>query len=249
MTVTKKTRAQSLTQMRSDLTFLRCWINPEHLKESSLLNYKEQYLNSKPNRVILDNFLLPNILGDVQRYITTQATFAIQHHTNHDRYLEKEVWEDRPEEDKFVRRWEYVPAKNQHGDSHLTNLVSRFIELLSSLSMHHYLNIIIEKKIKRDAGNPPKIFKLMPGDFIKPHMDGTPGRVLCMNLYLTKNWTEDQGGALYFEGSKNAKPLKIAPIPNRCVLFDPSAQGSKHWVEAMKEGSLPRYNLTYWYFD
>ena len=58
------------------------------------------------------------------------------------------------------------------------------------------------------------------------------------------------GGELVFIG-KDDGPISIAPLYNRCILFDPSSKGSEHWVETLcathTEGY--RYNVTSWYWS
>jgi Rps23 Pro-64 3,4-dihydroxylase Tpa1-like proline 4-hydroxylase len=70
-----------------------------------------------------------------------------------------------------------------------------------------------------------------------------------MLLYLNKDWAEDTGGELVFKG-EGGNPIRIAPLYNRCVLFDPASKGSEHWVEQVKaqSESVYRYNVTSWYW-
>ena len=53
-----------------------------------------------------------------------------------------------------------------------------------------------------------------------------------MLLYLNAAWHHDAGGELTFLGT-DATPISIAPLFNRCVLFDPSSTGTEHWVEPL----------------
>jgi SM-20-related protein len=69
-------------------------------------------------------------------------------------------------------------------------------------------------------------------------------------LYLNKDWSNEQGGELVFMG-KDDHSVTIAPLYNRCVLFDPSSEGSEHWVKAVSSeaDAAYRYNLTSWYWS
>jgi Rps23 Pro-64 3,4-dihydroxylase Tpa1-like proline 4-hydroxylase len=69
-------------------------------------------------------------------------------------------------------------------------------------------------------------------------------------LYLNKNWQTNAGGELVFLG-KSDNPLSISPLFNRCVLFDPSSEGSEHWVASLnpKNTAQYRYNVTSWYWS
>ena len=81
-------------------------------------------------------------------------------------------------------------------------------------------------------------------------MYDSPGREVCMLLYLNQNWRDDMGGELMFMG-KDGKPVNILPLFNRCVLFDPSSKGSEHWVNPLNNTPVDtfRYNVTSWYWS
>ena len=93
-------------------------------------------------------------------------------------------------------------------------------------------------------------FRLGPQDFVEQHADDSPGREVCMLLYLNKQWRENVGGELIFAG-KDDKNISTAPLFNRCVLFDPSSQGSEHWVKSLSSEMTHayRYNATSWYWS
>ena len=93
-------------------------------------------------------------------------------------------------------------------------------------------------------------FRLSPTDFVNQHADDSPGREVCMLLYLNEHWQEHQGGELVFMGPQH-QPVAIAPLFNRCVLFNPSSEGAEHWVHPVRgePGSHYRYNLTSWYWS
>jgi len=71
-----------------------------------------------------------------------------------------------------------------------------------------------------------------------------------MLVYLNKEWHNNAGGELTFIG-KNNQPISIAPLYNRCILFDPSSKGSEHWVEKLNAEYTDeyRYNVTSWYWS
>jgi len=69
-------------------------------------------------------------------------------------------------------------------------------------------------------------------------------------LYLNKDWNINSGGELVFIG-KDDKQVSIAPLYNRCVLFNPSSIGSEHWVTMLNsQASIEyRYNVISWYWS
>ena len=93
-------------------------------------------------------------------------------------------------------------------------------------------------------------FRLSAHDFIGVHADDSPGREVCMLLYLNQDWPEDAGGDLVFQGDSEG-PIQIAPVFNRCILFDPASAGSEHLVNQLnpKYANQYRYNVTSWYWS
>jgi Rps23 Pro-64 3,4-dihydroxylase Tpa1-like proline 4-hydroxylase len=93
-------------------------------------------------------------------------------------------------------------------------------------------------------------FRLSAADFVEQHADDSPGREVCMLLYLNKDWESNTGGELVFLG-QDEQPISITPLYNRCVLFDPSSQGSEHWVKKLntEQANQYRYNVTSWYWS
>jgi len=93
-------------------------------------------------------------------------------------------------------------------------------------------------------------FRLGTKDFVKQHADDSPGREICMLLYLNKDWNINSGGELVFIGTDD-KQVSIAPLYNRCVLFNPSSIGSEHWVTMLNsQASIEyRYNVVSWYWS
>jgi len=120
-----------------------------------------------------------------------------------------------------------------------------FMALLSRL-----FRVDITDRHVADPAVNTNYFRLGPADFVNQHADDSPGREVCMLLYLNEHWQEHQGGELVFIG-KDQRSVSIAPVFNRCVLFDPSSEGAEHWVNPVhgEPNSPYRYNLTSWYWS
>ena len=118
------------------------------------------------------------------------------------------------------------------------------------LLLSRIFDVSITDKNVADPNINTNYFRLAATDFVEQHADDSPGREICMLLYLNKNWHQNAGGELAFKGG-NTKTIRITPIYNRCILFDPSSKGSEHWVEALNDehASEYRYNVTSWYWS
>ena len=139
------------------------------------------------------------------------------------------------------------------------NVAAEFLQYLRSDEFMAVLSRIFAVELTdRNVAKPDincNYFRLGPDDFVNQHADDSPGREVCMLLYLNENWNHQQGGELVFSG-KYQKPVRIAPLYNRCVLFDPSSKGAEHWVNPVhrlaNDDQAPlqyRYNVTSWYWS
>ena len=151
-------------------------------------------------------------------------------------------------DERFVQRgvWRREEASSNKAQDFL--LFLRGPEFMSVLSR------IFKVRITDMNVSDPEIntnyFRLGADDFVEQHADDSPGREVCMLLYFNKEWHNNAGGELTFI-AKDDEPISIAPLYNRCVLFDPSSKGSEHWVETLSSADTDayRYNVTSWYWS
>lgn len=92
------------------------------------------------------------------------------------------------------------------------------------------------------------VHKLVPGQRIRIHNDYIAGqeshRVL---VQLNRDWTDDNGGALLFFGSEDARDVRkgFRPLHDSCVAFEISPK-SHHAVTPVVRGE--RYTLVYSFY-
>ncbi len=69
----------------------------------------------------------------------------------------------------------------------------KFMSLLSRI-----FNVRLTDIHVADPNINTNYFRLSPNDFVEQHADDSPGREVCMLLYLNKNWRYNAGGELVF---------------------------------------------------
>lgn len=229
------------------------WLNEQQVTDTAIRAYRKTLVGSSPNYIVIDDLFDHAKLDAVSRILQQQQCWKTQKHTYSALYVNNAKWQKTPDTERFVQRdiWDRVaPSAEEHPSA----IAHEFLSYLRSDEFMSLLSRIFRVQITDINVAKPEIntnyFRLSASDFVNQHADDSPGREVCMLLYLNQDWQSDKGGELVFIG-KGDKPVTIAPLYNRCVLFDPSSQGSEHWVKAVtsEAATVYRYNVTSWYWS
>lgn len=238
------------------------WINDETVIDSAITGYRESLVNSCPNHVVIDNLFIDTKLDAVIKVLQQPHYWKTQQHTYDALYVDSNQWLKASKDERFVQRdaWQ-DDGSNTHTDTDTdnstdlnANSAQAFLSFLRGDEFMSILSRIFKVTITDMNVADPDIntnyFRLGAEDFVEQHADDSPGREICMLLYLNKDWHQGAGGELVFIG-ENDKSISIAPTYNRCVLFDPASKGSEHWVNTLNTGDevIYRYNVTSWYWS
>ena len=226
------------------------WLKNELTSNAAISAYRAALLRSRPRHVVIDNLFDETKLDGVLALLEEPQQWQQQQHTYSALYVDSNLWQNTNDAQRFVQRdiWQ----RKAHNPSN--NIAHAFLSFLRGDIFMSFLSRIFNIEITDINVADPIIntnyFRLSPADFVRQHADDSPGRQVCMLLYLNKAWQPNSGGELVFKGQNN-KPIHIAPHYNRCVLFDPSSKGSEHWVETVNNGRTQqyRYNVTSWYWS
>jgi Rps23 Pro-64 3,4-dihydroxylase Tpa1-like proline 4-hydroxylase len=234
------------------------WLNNEQTSDSAIYTYQKSLKHSCPNHIVIDGLFNQTKLDDLVKILQHPNCWKTQKHTYSALYVNDDQWQKANNAQRFVQRdvWQrnainsdITGAKNT-----ASNIAHEFLSYLRSKEFVALLSRIFNTQLTDINVAKPEIntnyFRLGPNDFVCEHADDSPGREVCMLLYLNKDWNLNSGGELVFSGEKD-KPVNIAPLHNRCVLFDPSSEGSEHWVNTLDAEYTDkfRYNVTSWYWS
>ena len=233
------------------------WLNDVQITNSAISAHRTALLDSCPNHVVLDNLFDAKKLDEVMTVLQQPSDWKLQQHTYSALYVDDKQWQKTSHDQRFVQRYSWQPDAQNPNSGNTSqirlNMAQEFLvylrsdEFMSVLS--RIFNVTITDKNVADPDINTNFFRLGATDFIEQHADDSPGREICMLVYLNKDWRQNAGGELTFIGKD--KPVSIAPIFNRCVLFDPASTGSEHWVKALNSEykNQYRYNVTSWYWS
>ncbi len=229
------------------------WLNNEKIVDAAISEYQKSLLTSCPRYVVIDKLFCEAKLDAVLSDLQQPHYWQTQKHTYSSLYVDDAQWLEASDDQRFVQRdvWQGQAIGSRCAGS---NIAQSFLSYLRSSEFMSLLSRIFNVRLTDVTVEDPEVntnfFRLGSRDFVEQHADDSPGREVCMLLYLNKEWKSNMGGELAFIGSGDA-PIHITPLYNRCVLFDPSSKGSEHWVQALKSESAGefRYNVTSWYWS
>ncbi|MDP5460068.1 2OG-Fe(II) oxygenase [Alishewanella sp. SMS8] len=226
------------------------WLNNALITDTAVRAFRKQLIHSSPKHLVLDDLFDTAKLHNVLAALQHASNWQMQQHTYSALYVDSSTWQKTNAQQRFVQRdlWQR-PEQNDPSDIAQQFLLflrsSEFLALLSRL----FKVALTDINVANPAIN-TNYFRLSANDFVKQHADDSPGRELCMLLYLNQDWHEQDGGELVFMGT-HQQPIAISPQFNRCVLFDPASPGAEHWVKPVSCSSKQvfRYNVTSWYWS
>ncbi len=228
------------------------WLKAEKISKTSIVKYQESLLHACPRHIVIDGLFDDGKLDEVMLALRHAGQWQTQKHSYSTLYVDNDQWENTPEDQRFVQRDIWQRDADSFGAPN-PNIAQEFLDFLRSdeflLQLSQIFDLALTDMNVADPNINTNYFRLGAEDFVEQHADDSPGREVCMLLYLNKDWNSNAGGELSFLGNE-AEPIKIAPLFNRCVLFDPSSEGSEHWVEQLNSdySGQYRYNVTSWYW-
>lgn len=229
------------------------WLNDQQIIPSAIRRYRKALAASTPRHIVIDGLFDQQKLDSICAVLQQEQYWQSQKHSYSALYVDESQWHATPDTERFVQRdlWQGYIASANHAQS---AIALEFLQFLRGTEFMALLSKIFDVQVTDIHVAKPEIntnfFRLGVRDFVNQHADDSPGREICLLLYLNKDWSNEQGGELVFMG-KDDNSVTIAPLYNRCVLFDPSSEGSEHWVKAVTHGAAAayRYNLTSWYWS
>ena len=229
------------------------WLNEDKVTNAAIRNYRSSLRSLSPSHVVIDGLFDATLLKKVATLLQSAANWQTQKHTYSSLYVDNAQWQSAGEEERFVKRDLWIRSATSMPNE-ANNIANEFLSYLRSPAFMALLSRINDIDITDLNVAKPEVnsnySRLHANDFVNEHADDSPGRVLCMLLYFNTEWQPESGGELVFRGADDQQ-VEVAPLFNRCVLFDPSSTGSEHWVKAMSSAqpNTYRYNVTSWYWS
>ena len=243
------------------------WLNDKCLDKQSIMTRRELFYQNCPHHIMLDDFLNTNVLLKITKALASSHLWKQQRHLYGQHYVNEEEWQD-SKKLQFVQRNEWVEPGEQLPAESGDVILRRLLDFLRGESFFEFLKDLTGLPLCLSAHRKDntKLFSCGSQDFIGEHKDNSLNRELCLLLYLSPNWSQDDGGHLCFRG-RGSDPINYPPLFNRCVLFAPASAGASHWITSVRGGAgqphcvdvsgnnseirqqKMRYNVTSWYYS
>ena len=217
------------------------WLNDEHVIGSAICKYRKSLKRAYPKHVVIDGLFNQAKLDEVMEGLPQPGAWQSQKHTYSALYVDNAQWQKTNNEQRFVKRdvWQRdaIDINTTNTNTPHSNITQEFLSYLRGNEFMSVLSQIFKVSLTDMNVAEPEIntnyFRLGPNDFVAEHA-----------------WHKNAGGELVFTGHSD-EPVYIAPLHNRCVLFDPSSEGSEHWVKPLNSEYADeyRYNVTSWYWS
>jgi hypothetical protein len=228
------------------------WINQEHLEPARQAAYAAAFTSVPYPSIAIDNFLRSEKLAALRQFFATEAKFeqrfffkAWVNRRSAEEAVTAESWHTAPEEHRASVEYICVGPHPDYrmGVGTITNL--KFAELLRSRMFMKFLEAVTGIGCGTLTGLMTRIF--VGGQYITPHNDCREDRNLCGVFYLSEDWHPSYGGCFRHRGT-GSDCVKVEPLPNRLLLFQPRAD-LEHDVEPLSQAGTHwrRCAYTLWF--
>jgi hypothetical protein len=202
----------------TDLRSLETWIQPQHLEEATLAQYRDRFTSHPARLVVIDNLLVDTVAQRLNRFLESEAEF----HPEYGCYSQEggmtEVeWQSAEESDRFFRLRKLVATPQQFRMSPNALTYLQFRRAFQSAAMRAFFEGISGLSLgwSDDFG----AHLMIAGDFLRPHSDDNRDRRLALVIYLSKDWRREYGGLLRL-AHPDGSFTEVEPIFNTMIAFD-----------------------------
>lgn len=218
---------------------LESWIQPQHLEETALEQYRQSFTAHPAHLVVIRNFLQPQIAERLSRFLSSEAEFKAEYGLySVEGAVGEEDWLRAEDEDRFFKFGKLVgtPPQFQTSPNALTYLQLRttfqrpelkgFFEAISGMPL--------------GASNDFGSHSMTSDSLLRPHSDDNRDRQLALVLYLTPGWKPEYGGQLKVT-HMDGKTTVVEADYNSMIAFNVLTHKA-HVVEpvAQTNGVAPR---------
>lgn len=231
-----------------ELEGCRSWLQPQHLTDEAVQQYREQFAEHPARLLRITNVLLPDVAARLAAFICREAEFERVHGiVARPKKAPVEEWlavEDARRLYTFDRLVNPLP-EFRLSPNLLTYM--KFRKDLESAAMRAYLRAVTGLPLGMLSAFNGQSFGV--GDFLRPHRDTLDRRRLAFIFYLNPDWRPEFGGELRVVDQ--AEGEYILPVEfNSLVFFDVDAH-LYHEILPIHPtaGNERRLTLGGWYLD
>jgi hypothetical protein len=203
------------------------WIQPQHLTEAAVSGYRDAMAAHPAKMVVVRDFLLDPVARGLAGFLAGGATYTVERGLYRvEGSVPADRWDAAPEEERFFR---FGKLSGQRPEAMLSDDMLTYLQwrtLVTEQPFHDFFQDLAGTPLgpSDDFG----CHEFNVGDFLLAHDDANRNRRIALVMYLTPDWSEDRGGALYMTAADGTTDVTQAEF-NSIAIFDTLA-GSSHRV-------------------
>jgi Rps23 Pro-64 3,4-dihydroxylase Tpa1-like proline 4-hydroxylase len=224
-------------------TSLQRWIQPQHLDARRLAEYARTLAAHPARLLVLQNVLVDEAARALSRFLSAEAVYERRYglYSKHEQPATEEEFLAAAEADRFYRYGRLAGPRDPAAPSQ--NLLT-FLRFRAAWSDEPFAEFFRQATgLALEAGALHNAHAYGPGDFLLSHRDDHDRRRLAVVLYLSRDWTPEDGGALELV-DRHGQKTRVPPDFNSLVLFDVHAK-TLHQIQPVT-GTKMRLTLGGW---
>src|SRR5215471_7608893 len=166
-----------------DPRWLSTWVQPRHLDESTLGEFRREFASHPARLLVVKDFLDERVATELSRFLGAEATFEVVHglYSSKDNEASEGVWRRADEQDRFFR---FARLTGVSPASRLSRGVREFLRFRAAL-LDPRFGALFEALSGLSLASPSlNVHAMGAGDFLKIHDDQVGQRRLAFVFYL-----------------------------------------------------------------
>jgi len=174
---------------------LGAWIQPQHLEEAALEQYRQSFISHPARLVVIRNFLQPQIAERLSRFLSSEAEFKSEHGLySIEGAVKEEDWLRASEDDRLFKLGKLVGTPPQFQTSPNAMTYLRFRMTFQRPELKAFFEAISGMSL--GASDDFGAHSMTEDDLLRPHSDDNRNRQLALVIYLSPGWKPENGGQL-----------------------------------------------------
>jgi hypothetical protein len=218
---------------------LGAWIQPQHLEDAALEEYRKSFTSHPAKLVVIRNFLRPEVAERLSLFLSGEAEFKAEYGLyTREGAAKEEDWLHAKEEDRFFKFGKLIgtPPQFQTSPNALTYL--QFRMTFQRPELKAYFEAISDMPL--GASDDFGAHSMTSESLLRPHSDDNRNRQLALVIYLSPQWKAEYGGQLKVT-HRDGNTTVVEAEYNSVIAFNVLTH-KEHVVERIRStnGSSPR---------
>ncbi len=174
---------------------LEAWIQPQHLEDTALEQYRKSFTSHPARLVVIKNFLQPQMAERLSRFLSSEAEFKAEYGLySVEGGVKEEDWLRAKDEDRFFKFGKLVGTPPQFQTSPNALAYLQFRTTFQRPELKAFFEAISGMPL--GASNDFGAHSMTSESLLRPHSDDNRDRQLALVIYLTPGWKPEFGGQL-----------------------------------------------------